>query len=197
MMNKRKDTIILILTLLILAFTTIGYADEVMFYDSVVTIGPAEYEVYPTTEYGMQPYMPEQTLEIETAVNWIRVTFFDLSGNEIAHRDLQEGDAIFCPDYIPYQDGKVFQFWYDRDRPGEPSPFIFGQPAMGNTSLAPYYHHQSDTMQSLPPVTGEVATFTDNSMPLIETILTYEGGTGGIRRRQWYSHLLPAQRGSP
>lgn len=127
------------------------------------------------------PADPGQAATEEVVVaqqeQWYRVTFYDLNGEELFYVEVTEGGYVELPEFFPYVNGLLFQFWFDEM--GQLVPYEFGTAVSGNMNLVPYYliddtfvgdWTQTETVlvengQTAPTMTEEQAT------SLVESII--------------------------
>ena len=127
------------------------------------------------------PADPGQAAAEEVVVaqqeQWYRVTFYDLNGEELFYVEVTEGGYVELPEFFPYVNGLLFQFWFDEM--GQLVPYEFGTAVSGNMNLVPYYliddtfvgdWTQTETVlvengQTAPTMTEEQAT------SLVESII--------------------------
>lgn len=193
----KKVTLMVLAVCLMLAVSSIGYAAEV----ALVYEGGAEIGIDPVVieapaaaaeAFVYTPSEPQQTYGNENQEKWYSVSFHDLEGNEIWYYSLREGETVYSPDFIPYWNGLVFQFWFDYNQAGTHAPFLFGEGIHRDLVLVPYYLYEENHFISGESILYADANTTDQTQELITEILTF-GSSESMGSTVVYPEAMPEE----
>lgn len=187
----KRVTIVLMLMCLVLAVAGTGYAEVVLIYESNADAGqPVIMDAPVLQAYTNDPSVVQQTQANERNEQWYWVTFNDFEGNQLLQYSLREGEAVYAPDFIPYWNGLVFQFWFDYNQGGSPAPFLFGEGIHRNLVLVPYYLYEQDHFVSDESVIYAQEYVEDQAQQIIADILTL-GSEEALGSTVVYPEALP------
>lgn len=190
----KKVTTMLLGACLLLAAASTGHAQEMLIYEHTAEIAaPQVVMEAPATETIVYaPSEPQQASGNENQEKWYSVSFHDLEGNEIWYYSLREGEAVYSPDFIPYWNGLVFQFWFDVSQAGSPSPFLFGEGIHRDMVLVPYYLYEQEHFISAESIIYSDAAAGANAQEVIAQILTL-GSEEALGGTVVYPDVMPQE----